>query len=237
LDETKMTMSNVTGSGSSTALDALTNTGGTTALDKTAFLKLLVEQLKNQDPLQPQDDTAFVAQLAQFSSLEQQMSMNDKLDTLSAQSAGLANAQATNMIGTEATVSGNVITVDGTGVGTPASFTLAGDAADVTVTIRNQAGDTVRTLDMGAHVGGNVNMQWDGRNDTGTVQPAGSYQITVAATDSSGAPVSVSQQTAGVVTQVSFDKGYPVLTLDNGAAVPISDLLKVAIPPTQTNNQ
>jgi hypothetical protein len=44
--------------------------------------------------------------------------------------------------------------------------------------------------------------------------------------------VSVSQETEGVITQVSFDKGYPVLTLDNGVAVPVSDLLRVEVPPT-----
>lgn len=232
-----MATSAVTGPGSTAALSALTNTGGTTPLDKTAFLKLLVEQLKNQDPLKPQDDTAFIAQLAQFSSLEQSMTMNDKLDTLAAQNAGLANAQAVGLVGSQATVRGNLVTIDGTGVGVPASFTLGGDADDVTITIRDQSGATVRTIDMGAHQAGVVNTQWDGRNDAGTPQPAGTYQVTVTANNAGGAPVAVSQQTTGTVTQVSFDKGYPVLTLDNGASVPVSDLLKVAVSQTPTKTK
>src|SRR5215468_10693093 len=107
-----MATSSVTGPGSNAALNALTNTGGTKPLDKQAFLKLLVEQLKNQDPLKPQDDTAFVAQLAQFSQLEQSMGINTRLDTLAMQNAGLANAQAVSLVGSTATVRGNLVTID-----------------------------------------------------------------------------------------------------------------------------
>jgi flagellar basal-body rod modification protein FlgD len=224
----------ITGPGSTTALNALTNTGGTAPLDRTAFLKLLVEQLKNQDPLKPQDDSAFVAQLAQFSQLEQSMGINDKLDTLAAQNAGLANAQSVGLIGNEATVRGNLVTLDGTGVGVPVAFTLSGAAAATKVTIRDQSGKTVRTMDLGARQPGLSRIQWDGHDDAGNVVPAGTYQVSVDATNDAGAAVSVSQQTDGLITQVSFDKGYPVLALDNGVTVPVSDLLKVAVPPTQT---
>ncbi len=232
-----MATSSITGPGANTALNALTNTGGTAPLDKQAFLKLLVEQLKNQDPLKPQDDSAFVAQLAQFSQLEASMSMSDQLNTLAAQNAGMANSQAANLVGSQATVTGNLVTVDGSGGGAQAPFTLTGDAADVTVTVSDQTGTPVRTIDMGPHAAGIVNMQWDGRSDAGTVEPAGTYAISVTAKDVNGSPIAVNQQTSGQITQVSFDKGYPVLTLDNGASVPISDLLKVAIPPTPTTNK
>ena len=224
----------ITGPGSTTALNALTQAGGTKPLDRTAFLKLLVEQLKHQDPLKPQDDSAFVAQLAQFSQLEQSMSINDKLNTLAAQNAGLANAQSVNLVGSDATVRGNLVTIDGTGVGAPVAFTLGGSATATTVTIRDQGGNVVRTLDLGSRPAGLSRIQWDGHDNAGNISPAGTYQITVQATNEAGAPVTVSQETSGQITQVSFDKGYPVLTLDNGIAVPVSDLLKVAVPPTPT---
>jgi flagellar basal-body rod modification protein FlgD len=223
----------ITGPGSTNALDAFTQAaGGSKPLDRDAFLKLLVEQLKNQDPLKPQDDSAFVAQLAQFSSLEQSMGINDRLDTLAAQNAGLANAQAVGLVGSTATVRGSLVTVDGTGVGVPVAFTLAGASASTTVQIRDQNGNTVRTLDLGARGAGIARIQWDGRNNDGVLQPAGTYQISVQAANSAGAPVSVSQETTGKITEVSFDKGYPVLELDTGIAVPVSDLLKVAVPAT-----
>jgi flagellar basal-body rod modification protein FlgD len=227
----------ITGPGSTSALDALTNQGGSKPLDRTAFLKLLVEQLKNQDPLKPQDDSAFIAQLAQFSQLEQSMGINSRLDTLAAQNAGLANAQAVSLVGSTATVRGNLVTVDGTGVGTPVAFNLAGTATETTVTIRNQNGDAVRTLQLGGRQAGLARITWDGRSDSGDLQPAGTYQVTVTAKDAVGSPVSVSQETTGAITEVSFDKGYPVLELDNGIAVPISDLLKVAVPKSPTTSK
>jgi flagellar basal-body rod modification protein FlgD len=227
----------ITGPGSTSALDALTNQGGAKALDKDAFLKLLVEQLKNQDPLKPQDDSAFVAQLAQFSQLEQSMGINSRLDTLAAQNAGLANAQSVALVGDIATVRGNLVTTDGTGSGVPVNFSLSGAAAETTVTIRNQAGDTVRTLKLGGRQAGLARITWDGRSDAGDIQPAGTYQIAVTASDEVGSPVSVSQETTGTITGVSFDKGYPVLALDNGAAVPVSDLLKVAVPKPPTTSK
>jgi flagellar basal-body rod modification protein FlgD len=63
------------------------------ALGENDFLRLLVEQLKHQDPLQPQDNTAFVAQLAQFSGLEQSMQTNSNLGLIMTQLRGQANAQ------------------------------------------------------------------------------------------------------------------------------------------------
>ena len=98
--------------------------GANKSLGKEAFLKLLVAQLKHQDPLKPQDDSAFVAELAQFSSLEQTMGINDRLDLLSAQSQGLQNSQVTSLVGKLATVRGSLITSEGKGVGVPVAFSL-----------------------------------------------------------------------------------------------------------------
>jgi flagellar basal-body rod modification protein FlgD len=226
-------MDPVTGPGSTTAATSLSQAmGGNKSLDRDAFLKLLVAQLKNQDPLKPQDNSAFVAELAQFSSLEQSMGINDRLDLLAAQNAGLANAQAVGLVGSVATVRGSMVTVDGKGLGVPVGFSLSGETNSTIVTVRNQSGQVVRTLDVGARDAGFVSLMWDGRNEAGIIQPAGTYVIGVAAENAVGAPVAVSQETSGKVKQVSFDKGYPVLTLDNGMAVPVSDLLKVAVSPT-----
>ena len=223
-------MDPVTGPGSTTAFSSLTDAmGGNKSLDRDAFLKLLVAQLKNQDPLKPQDNSAFVAELAQFSSLEQSMGINDRLDLLAAQNAGLANSQAVGLVGSTATVRGSMVTVDGKGLGAPIGFSLAGNTNSTIVTVRNQSGQVVRTLDVGARDKGFVSLTWDGRDDAGNIQPAGTYVIGVEAQDANGTPIAVSQETSGKVKQVSFEKGYPVLTLDNGLSVPVSDLLKVAV--------
>ncbi|HWA76084.1 MAG TPA: FlgD immunoglobulin-like domain containing protein [Polyangiaceae bacterium] len=205
--------------------------GANKSLGKEAFLKLLVAQLKHQDPLKPQDDSAFVAELAQFSSLEQTMGINDRLDLLSAQSQGLQNSQVTSLVGKLATVRGSLITSEGKGVGVPVAFSLDTAADKTVVTIRDQGGNTVRTIDLGERADGLTQITWDGRDDAGNIQPAGTYSVAVQATNESGSPVVVSQETKGTVQAVSFDKGYPVLHLSTGVSVPVADLLQVDSPP------
>ena len=222
----------VTGPG--TSAQSLTSAlGGNPSLNRDAFLRLLVAQLKHQDPLKPQDNSEFVAELAQFSSLEQSMGINDRLDLLAAQNSGLANAQAVGLVGSIATVRGSMVTVDGTGTGTPVAFNQSAETASTVVTIRDQNGRVVRTLDLGAREKGLIRITWDGRDEAGIIQPEGTYVVSVAAENDVGGAVSVSQETSGKITQVSFDKGYPVLQLDNGLSVPVSDLLKVTVPSTR----
>jgi flagellar basal-body rod modification protein FlgD len=201
-------------------------TGGQ-AMGKDAFLKLLVAQIRNQDPLKPQDSTQFVAELAQFSSLEQTMGINERLDLLALQSRGLQNTEVVGMVGKLATVRGSMLTIDGSGTGAAVGFTLDGESTETKVVIRDQSGRTVRSLDLGARNAGTSRIQWDGRSDAGQVQPAGTYVVEIEANTADGSPVTASQQTSGIITGVSFDKGYPVLHLDNGTDVPISDLLRV----------
>lgn len=65
-----------------TSTNSATTTSSGANADKNVFMTLLVEQLKHQDPLAPQDGSAFVAQLAQFNSLEQLTSINQRLGLL-----------------------------------------------------------------------------------------------------------------------------------------------------------
>lgn len=196
-------------------------------LGKDDFLKLLVAQLKNQDPLAPQDNTQFVAQLAQFSSLEAAMGTNTRLDTLATQNQGMANTEVVGLVGKIATVKGSLVTATGSGTAVPVGFTLGAETASTTVTIQNASGKVIRTIPVGPHAPGLVKVNWDGRDDQGNIMPAGTYAVSVQAKDGGGNTVAVAQETTGLVKSVAFDKGYPVLTLANGMQVPVSDLLKV----------
>jgi flagellar basal-body rod modification protein FlgD len=77
----------------------------TNAIGKDDFFKMLIAQLKNQDPLNPADGTAFAAQLAQFSSLEQLTNLNTTLTSQNQNYANLLNVQSVNLIGKEVTAS------------------------------------------------------------------------------------------------------------------------------------
>jgi flagellar basal-body rod modification protein FlgD len=202
--------------------------GGDDSLNKDAFLKLLVAQLQNQDPLEPKENSAFVAELAQFSSLEQTMGINERLDMLSVQQRGLANTEAVGLVGKQATVRGNIATLGTNGEAVPLSFTLASSAAKVSVNISDASGRTIRSLERGGVSGGLQRINWDGKSDSGVLQPPGRYNVSIEARGSNEEVVGVVQETTGTVSSVSFAKGYPELSLGNGLAVPVADLIRVA---------
>ena len=212
---------------------ALTKAAGGDGMGQEAFLKLLVAQLQNQDPLNPQENAEFVAQLAQFSSLEQSIGINDRLDQLALQNQGLQNSQVVSLVGKQATVKGSIVSLKGQGQSVPVTFKLNGAASEATVTIRDQSGRSVRTMQVGARAAGVVTVQWNGQNDAGNPQPAGPYQITVTAKAENGSPVTLTQQSSGVIRSVSFDQGFPVIQLDSGVTAPVGDLVSVA--PSSTN--
>lgn len=219
-------------SATTSSTNASSSFGLTTAADKALgkndFLKLLVAQMKNQDPLKPQDNTQFVAELAQFSNLEQTQGINSRLDLLAIQSRGQSNAQVSSLIGQQATVKGSMVTTPGNGAAVPINFTLAQSSDKTTVTVSNSTGKVIQTFQVGARKAGLTTIQWDGRDSTGVLQPQGSYNVTVNATATNGANISVDQNTTSVVKGISYDTGYAVLQLANGATAPVSDLVKIS---------
>jgi flagellar basal-body rod modification protein FlgD len=203
-----------------------TSTGqssGTQSLGKDEFMKLLLAQLKNQDPLEPMKGTDFAAQLAQFSSLEQLQNLNDTLSTQSVNQMTLGYSQSVNMIGKKAVAnSGNTIKVDGQTA--ELNYGLASDAQTVTISVLDKSGKIVKTWDESAKTAGMNSMTWD---CSGVEKGNYSYQIT--ATDSFGASVAADTMTTGMVTAVHFRSNQILVTL-NGIDVPLSNIVEVKNP-------
>jgi flagellar basal-body rod modification protein FlgD len=206
--------------------NALVNASTGNGMGKDAFMKLLLAQISHQNPLKPMDDTAFVAQLAQFSALEQTIGINKRLDDLATQQRGTANTQLGALVGKNITVRGTMTTLDSAGIGAPISFSLGDKATTVEVKIADATGKAVRTINVGASNAGLVKMTWDGKGDNGLAQPPGPYTISVVAKDGDN-PVLVNQETSGNLIGIDFSKGYPNLQLDNGVSAPASDLLRI----------
>jgi flagellar basal-body rod modification protein FlgD len=202
-------------------------TSSSSALGKDAFLKLLVAQISHQDPLKPMDDTAFVAQLAQFSSLEQMMGVNTRLDSLASQQSGTTNASLASMVGKSITLDGSTLALDGTQASAPVTFTLGGDAKSVDISIADPSGKTVRTMHVDSTKAGLVNAQWDGKSDAGARQPAGTYSISVLAKNQTGTAINVQQETSGTLQAIDLADGKATLVLDNGVSAPSSALLRI----------
>jgi len=216
------------------AASASSTSSSTTApVDTSEFLKLLVAQLQHQDPTQPTEGTEFVTQLAQFSQVEAAQNQTTQLTAISNQMTGLSSNEAANLIGKQVDVGGGTLAFDGTLAATT-NVTLGAAASQVSVQVKDSSGDVVRTMNLGSEAQGTMPITWDGKADNGETEPAGSYTVSVNATDSNGAPVSVSSDVSGVVTKVSYDKGYPVVTLNNGTTAAISQLVSVSNAPTTT---
>lgn len=199
-------------------------------MDKEAFLKLLVAQLRHQDPLKPMEGTEFVTQLAQFSSVEQQLLQSAKLDLLSLQMGGIANNEAAALVGKQVTVRGKSSQAYDGVTNSVSNYTLDSDAAKVTVQVRDEKGNVVRTMVVDNQKAGANSVTWDGTTDAGGKASSGTYTFEVKATDKDGKEISTHQEVTGIVVKVAFDKGYAELVLDSGVRVPLSDLISVASP-------
>jgi flagellar basal-body rod modification protein FlgD len=198
---------------------------GSNKLGKDEFVKLLLAQLGNQDPTSPLDSQAFVAQLAQFSSLEQLNSVNERLDSILIAQTSSSQTAATAFVGKHATFRTDKLQLPAEG---PASATasIQGAAETVSVAIVDGSGKTVRTLQIGAHQAGDLSLEWDGRDDHGNRVAAGEYQVRVTAADAKGKDVPVVMRTSGVVTGVSFQNGYPELLI-NGSRIKMSEIVEI----------
>jgi flagellar basal-body rod modification protein FlgD len=199
-------------SNTTSAAGALTSTatGGNAALNSVnfdTFLKLLVSQLKNQDPLNPMDGTAFTGQIAQFSSLEQQINGNNLLKQIAGQRDYGQLNEGAGYIGKDVLVPGSVgqafiTTSEGALVGFKTEPTNINKAVrDVTLNITNAAGDKVFTQTFtGSDVANStIPVRWDGKDSSGKALPAGSYRIFAEATDVDGKKVPVKPLTLASV--------------------------------------
>lgn len=177
-------------------------------LEKEDFLNLMVTQLKYQDPTQPADHKDMAAQLAQFNSVEQLVSANKSLENIAKGQEDLKSDKLSDYLGKQITVKGNDVRFDGTALSTRPSFHLEKDAGTVSITIKNEAGETVRTLSLGNMNAGDHSVTWDGKDKAGNPAAKGTYKFEVSAAASDGKPIEVQTQYTTEVTGISrLDKG------------------------------
>jgi flagellar basal-body rod modification protein FlgD len=208
---------------------AQTTTAPKSLTDKTVtqddFLKLLIVQLQNQDPLQPMDNQEFAAQLAQFNSLGQLIEINGKLGGLQSGQGSMSQYNAASLIGKEISSAGNKVSVSSGGPAT-ISYQLGANAARVVVSVFNGAGTLVRQIDSGARASGDQAIIWDGKDSRGQTLAAGVYGFEINAVDAAGRKIPASGKIEGVVTGVRLDGAEPVLEV-GGLEVPLSGVTAV----------
>ena len=213
-----------TATATATAGSGATTKGPSNTLGKDAFLKLLVAQLKHQDPTSAQDPNAMVAQMAQFSSLEQQQNTNSLLTGMQGQMSAMFQSQSSSLLGKNVQVTSS--SMDLTGGKATMGLSLPA-AANVTLTVQNATGQAVAILPQGALNAGSQVVKWDGKGTTGNKLPDGTYTVAIAATGADGKPVSANTTSNATVTAVGFSNGVMTITA-GGQQYPLSAINQVA---------
>ena len=189
------------------------------------FLRLLIAQLEHQNPLSPVEGAEFTAQLAQFSALEQLQTMNVNLDALVTAQERLKGLQAADLIGKEVKAQGSMVSLR-QGKTSPLQYALAADSPKVTISILDNAGNLVRSIEKLGQKAGTQSVSWDGQNAQGVALPDGEYRFVVLARDSAGNPLGVETFFQGKVEGVEYVEGRPSL-LVGGRQVALASLLSV----------
>ncbi|MBU2550737.1 MAG: flagellar hook assembly protein FlgD [Proteobacteria bacterium] len=204
-------------------------TSGSDAMGKEAFLKLLVTQLQNQDPLNPMEGVEFTSQLAQFTSLEQLYNLNSSFGSVSKAIESQNNFKTLELVGKEVSAVGDGLSVK-SGESTGGYFHLDEAAASVVISVYDETGTRIRTIDLGPMEAGQHEVEWDAKNYTGQTASDGDYSFAVTATGADDQSLSVSTWIQGVVTSLSFDStGYPILKV-NGLNIDPANVFEITIP-------
>jgi flagellar basal-body rod modification protein FlgD len=196
-----------------------------TGLNKDDFLQLFVTQLKNQDPLNPQDSSQFVTQLAQLTQVEQAYNTNTNLQNLVTAVKGTSSLNASSMIGRNVTAEGNSVNFGGNAM--QLNYSLPSATAATTVTVTDSAGKTVRTINMAANPSGLNSIVWDGKNNTGALLSAGVYHFGVEGKASDGTTIAGKTFTTGKVDGIAFNGTDPVIKIGN-IEIPFSALAGIS---------
>ncbi len=209
--------------------NAMASTGATEGtsqtLGKEDFLRLLTTQLRNQDPLNPLSNTEFVAQTAQFSSLEQLQNMNKTMEQLIAQLSSNGPVGAAALLGRVVAVNGSPVSLE---AGEPVSlnYRLPASAASVAVQVQDEVGNLVRTIRLGQQGGGSHQISFDGLDDSGRPLASGTYTYRVQALDGTGRSIPGAVTLERQVTGISVEGSQLVLSLGD-VRVPLSSVVGI----------
>ncbi len=151
---------------------------GTLGLEQ--FLSIMTTQLQHQDPLEPMDNGDFLGQIAQFGTVTGIENLNESFSSFSDSITNGQALQAGSLVGRHVLAPVNSGYLEA-GSSIRGRVDLPTSASNVEVTVSDQNGQLVRTLNLGAHAAGPLEFSWDGINDAGDYQQPGNYNITVTA--------------------------------------------------------
>ncbi len=200
---------------------------GTSAADQTQnFLKLLIAQIQNQDPMNPMDASTMTAQMSQLNMVSSMSTMNTSMQAMltQMQSANFLN-QAT-LIGRNPMVAGNTINFMGEEVILGAN--LANPLQGVVATIKDASGNVVGTADLGNLNSGMTNFAFDGIDTNGATMPNGIYRVEISGKNSAGTNETPTAYVGSPVVSIMKDgsSGQALLKLADGRSIKASEVMQ-----------
>ena len=202
---------------------------GNNELDKDAFLKLFLAQLKNQDPTNTMDSHELAAQLAQFSTLEKLGSIDDGIGNLSKKTGSQGQYEILSLVGKKVTTDSTKVLRGDMKETHDVTFNLAADADIAELSIRNMNGQEVKKLEARGLKAGPNKINWDGLLDNKTPAEEGEYNIVINAKNKAGQKVATESRSEGIVSGVSFTGQGPILKVGN-QNIKMSDVKSITDP-------
>lgn len=204
------------------ATSATPTLGGASAAEQQdRFMKLLVAQMKNQDPLSPMDNAQMTSQIAQINMVGGIEKLNGTVESLLASFGALQAQSAAQLPGRDVLVAGTAVSLAGGAA--KGGVELAKAADTVNVDILDAGGSTVRTLSLGASGAGVRGFTWDGLRSDGKAAPEGSYRLRVNAT-ADGKPVDATTLAAARVQSVANSASGVQVDLGSAGIRPYADV-------------
>ena len=191
------------------------------------FLKLLVAQLNNQNPLSPQDNGEFLSQLAQFSTVEGVEKLNLTMEKFSSSMLSSQALQATALVGRSVLIPSDTGRLN-SGSALTGMVELPASTGNLALKIYNESGELVRQLPLGAHGAGTVKFSWDGIGSNGQAMPSGYYRITADANLGEQSEQLATRVNANVDSVTMGQSGGVILNLERAlGSVALNDILQI----------
>jgi flagellar basal-body rod modification protein FlgD len=195
-------------------------------LDQNAFLKLMIAQLKNQDPTKPQDPSEFMSQLAQFSQVTSTQNMETSIQSLTDSLRSTQVINGTSLVGHDILAVSDTASMESGGTVTGAIEAPKG-ISSIKVIVKDANDTEVRSFDLKDVKEGFNDFTWDGLTNSGAAAPTGEYTFSTVAT-ASGETGSLETMLSSKVSSVTIDPSSSALTLNTSTgAVTLADVRRV----------
>ena len=202
--------------------------GSEQKLSQEDFFSMLTEQLSNQDPTKPVDNDQMVAQMTSFTMADGISQLNQKFDSFAASMTSNQALQASSLIGQNVLVEGNVGHMASEGAGFSGVVVNEETAQNMKITIQNQYGEVVKTIDAGTQAAGNIQFNWDGTDARGNVMPPGDYVISATGEiNGEGTQIATAvNRHVGSVSLAGSGQGV-ILNLDGDVSISLDDVIQI----------